>query len=61
MGTGWRLDTTPVMSRAGYLLARQSIHCSSRAGQAIGGGVPCTLADSAGSQPQTAHACRTDD
>jgi hypothetical protein len=31
------------------------------ADQAIGGGTPCTLADSAGSQPQTAHACRTDD
>jgi hypothetical protein len=32
-----------------------------RTGHAIGGGSPCTLAASAGSQPQTAHACRTDD
>jgi hypothetical protein len=29
--------------------------------QATGGGTPSTLADNAGSQPQTAHACRTDD
>jgi hypothetical protein len=32
-----------------------------RTAQAIGGGSPCTLAASAGSQPQTAHACRTAD
>ncbi len=29
--------------------------------QAIGGGTPSTLVANAGSQPQTAHACRTDD
>src|SRR6266446_3578592 len=29
--------------------------------QAIGGGTPSALADNAGSQPQTMHACRTAD